>query len=726
MRYFASVGYQRDGDIYNIEKQPDFDPRYYYNRYNWRSNFDFDLTKTTQLSVNISGNMSYRNNSNNGQRNVIAYTVGAPTNAFPIRYSDGTWGDNNSEINNILAAYSSRGQRRFKTLRSWYDLKFKQQLDFLTKGLSFSAQYSYNTRSTTESLIMPYMIGDFNNTDIRDRTTVRYNRLYDYSKPTVAEDGSISYPYTVTRYFDSEAPEEMPSFASYDGLTGYERRQYYEFALNYARAFGDHNVTALALVNRQIASEKDGNAMMMTFPSYREDWVGRVTYNFKERYLMEVNMSYTGSDRFSPENRFGFFPSFSVGYRLTEEPFMKKAKEWLTNFKVRYSWGQVGQDTNNVNAKPLFRSDYTQSEDKIQLGYTGHIAAPKIYREGPWPNLYASWEVGTKQNLGLEMQLFNKLGVTLDLYDEKRDGILTPARSWAFWLGTGYPTLNMGETKNHGIELELSWDDKIGKDFRYFATFALAASENRIIFKDDPNDPNAFPPHLQDRGKPIDWQSRYIAVGNYGSIDDVFNHARPAIGAAAPEKTIPGDYVLMDFNGDGQLNDDDRVVTDQLNYPQTTYSLNFGFEWKGLGFSALIYSPQGIYRNTFDYFYMDFPMGQVKAQPHALDRWTYATANTEGVRRPSVHLNGNNDLNTAENTFRFTNYSYIRLKNVELSYKLPKKLLNKLNMDNVRVYVSGNNLFTISDVDKRVDPETDTQGAYPIVKSYTLGLNFSF
>jgi TonB-linked SusC/RagA family outer membrane protein len=730
MRYFASVGYLHEGDNYKIEKQEQFDPRYYYNRYNWRSNFDFDITKTTRFSVSISGNMGYRNNfnSNSGQRNIIAQTIQAPTNVFPVKYSDGTWGDNNSEMYNIVAAYSSRGQRTFKTLRNWYDLKFDQKLDFITQGLSLSAQYSYNTRSSTETSIIPGNIMGLGDIFTRDRMAVRYLRTYDYANPIVDANGNVSYNYTSQRFFDSEAPEVYPVGVNYDGLIGYERRVYYEFALNYARKFGKHNVTALALVNRQIVNEK-GNNMILKFPSYREDWVGRVTYDYLQRYLLEVNMSYTGSEKFAPANRFGFFPSFSVGWRLTEEPFMAKTKNWLSNFKVRYSWGQVGSDAipGDMSSPYLYLSSFSQSGDSVQLGGNNNVNAPNIYREGYAPNLAAGWETGTKQNLGFEISLWSKLNIALDLYDEKRDGILTRAKTIAYWFGAGYPTLGLGKTKNHGIELELGWRDKIGKDFRYSIDFAFAASENRIVFADDPDDPIENPMHMRMQGKPIDYQQRYIAVGNFGTIDDVFNHAVNAIGASGGNQAIPGDLIYMDFNGDGQIDDRDRVVTDKLNYPQATLSLNLGFNWRGIGFSALLYSPRGIYRNLFEYYYLDFPANQVKAQPNALDRWTYATANSTGVRRPSTHLNGATQAaNMAENTYRYVDYSYVRLKNVELSYTFPKRMLDKAGIDNLRVYVSGTNLFTHSGLDKRLDPETSAQDQYPITKSYTVGLNFAF
>ncbi len=196
---------------------------------------------------------------------------------------------------------------------------------------------------------------------------------------------------------------------------------------------------------------------------------------------------------------------------------------------------------------------------------------------------------------------------------------------------------------------------------------------------------------------------------------------------------IPGDFAYIDYDADGDVDNQDKVVVPHLNYPLTTYALTLGFDWKGLSFSAMFYSPQGVYKNYINAYLWDFPEGYVKAQPNSADRWTPATANTEGIRRPSIHLS-NTANNQTESTYRFSDYSYIRLKNVEVAYTLPKKWQKAMKMSNCRVFVSGNNLLTWWKGDKRIDPETsnadgtvsENANIYPILRTYTVGCRFSF
>lgn len=174
-------------------------------------------------------------------------------------------------------------------------------------------------------------------------------------------------------------------------------------------------------------------------------------------------------------------------------------------------------------------------------------------------------------------------------------------------------------------------------------------------------------------GKPIDYQNRFIAVGNYGSIDDVFNYAQTAINGTTASQVIPGDLIYIDFNGDGIINSNDKVVVDELNYPLTTIGFSFGFNWKGLNFSAMLYSPRNIYKLQFDQYLWDFPASNIRVQPKSMERWTPETANSSGVMRPATHLN--NTYNKVESTYRYSDYSYIRLKNMEIGYTFPKKMV---------------------------------------------------
>ena len=718
MKYFASAGYQGDGDIYDLKKNDDFDPRHTYKRYNWRSNFDFNFTKSTKLSINIAGSMGYRNKSidNDSPFNRI---LTESTSDHPIMYSDGNWGDD--EEKNPVANMNLGGAKLRKTFQGWYDASLEQKLDFITKGLKVAAKVSYSSSSTTNTDV--YRGGG--SADQALKSIVRYHRVYDYANPVVNTDGTITYPMIEDKRLPtSESVPLPPGVTMWDGLDAYTRRFYYEFSVAYNRSFNDHNVSALALVNRKIYDERytENNTQYMRFPNYNEDWVGRVTYNWKERYLTEMNISYTGSEKFARGERFGLFPSFSLGWRLSEEPFIKKSiGKVLTNAKFRYSWGKVGSD---AGAK---RWNYIQqftSDGNITLGTdaSGQIWGP-LYHEGDVANLNSTWEKSTKQNLGIEIGLWNKLDITLDLFDEKRKDILMEPQTTSFITGAKFNALNIGSTKNHGFELELHYNDKIGSDFRYHVGFTLASSENRVVFRDDPvNGPN----HLKEAGKPIGHQNRYLAVGNYETLDDVFNNAQTgSINSVAPGQVVPGDFIYIDFDSNGILNGQDKVAVDELNYPLHTYGLNLGFDWKGLSFSAMFYAPTGVYKLVNSVYSASFKSGKINAQPDVMNAWTPETANTSGVRAPALHLTNDGAFNGTESTYRYQNFSYLRLKTMELGYNLPKKWLKTVGLKSLQVYVTGNNLLTWWGGDDRIDPEGE-QAKYPILRSFTSGVRVSF
>lgn len=713
MRYFASVGYQGDGDIYDLQKNDYFDPRHTYKRYNWRSNFDFNITSTTKLSLSIAGKMAYRNKSLDND-NPFYRIMTESTSDHPIKYSDGYWGDD--EEKNPVANMNLAGANLRKTFQGWYDASLEQDLSFWVEGLKVAGKISYSSSSTTSTNINR----GAGSADQALKSIVRYHRVYDYANPVYGEDGSVSYPMIEnTRLPNQESIPLPPGANYYDQLDGYTRRLYYEFSISWARSFHDHNVSLLALMNRQIADQKDGGNIR--FPSYREDWVARATYNWRERYLAEVNVSYTGSEKFARGDRFGLFPSFSVGWRMSEEPFIKSSiGEVLTNLKFRYSWGKVGSDAGAE------RWNYIQSftsGDSITLGGSQSQDWGPLYYEGSIANTGSTWEKSTKQNLGIEIGLWNKLSATLDLFDEKRKDILMTPNTTSSIVGATFNSLNMGETKNHGFELELSWQDRIGADFHYHVNFSMASSENRVVFRDDPRN---TPDHLKAAGKPIGLQNRYLAIGNYETIDDVFNYAQSgSINSVAASQVVPGDLVYVDFDANGVLNGQDKVVVDELNYPLRTYSLSFGFDWKGLGFSAMFYAPTGVYKLVDNVYFASFKDGKINAQPQVTEAWTPQTANTSGVRWPALHLKNDGNFNGTESTFRYRDFSYLRLKNIEISYNFPERWLKACRMSNLQVYVNGNNLLTWWGGDSRIDPEGNQTG-YPILRSVTAGVRLSF
>lgn len=715
MKYFASVGYQGDGDIYKLAKNEYFDPHHTYKRYNWRSNFDFNITSSTKLAISVAGKMAYRNKSLDASSPFYAILTSA-TSVYPVKYSDGNWGDD--EDKNPVTNMNMAGANLRKTFQGWYDASLEQKLDFITKGLKVSAKATYFSSSTTST-------ETYRGTEASSQALkyiIRYLRTYDYANPVVNPDGSVSYPLLENKRLPYETSVPNPAFVKfYDQLDAYSRRFYYELALSYNRSFNGHNVGALAVFNRQIFDQKTDNNIR--FPNYNEDWVGRVTYNWQERYLAEINISHTGSEKFARGQRFGTFPSFSLGWRLSEEPFIKNSNisKVLTNAKFRYSWGKVGSD------EGANRWNYVQSfntGDPIRLGTdaTGHEWGP-LYIEGAIANIGSTWEKATKQNLGIEIGLWNKLSLTLDLFDEKRKDILMAPKTTSSIAGASFNSLNIGRTKNHGFELEVRWEDRLNKDFHYYANFTLASSENRIVFRDDPF---RSPQHLKEEGKPIGHQKRYLAVGNYETIDDVFNYAQTgSINSTSPNQIIPGDLVYIDFDADGILNGQDQVAVSQLNYPLRTYGLDLGFNWRGFGFSAMIYAPTGVWKLVDTVYFSSFKNGRVNAQPDALNTWSPQNPNTSGIVRPSLHLADDGAFNGTGSTWRYRDFSYLRLKNVEVSYQLPKRLLKSVHISNLQVYVTGNNLLTFWGGDNRIDPEGNQTG-YPILRTVTSGVRLTF
>lgn len=719
--YFASVGYLNDGDIFNISKQNEFDPRFWYKRYNWRVNIDYNITKTTKLSVNVAGNMSNRNQPGfrdpSDDKWIFQAFYRAPGNMFPIKYSDGHFGSDSQGANNIYAGLNYQGQRTWNTLQGFYDFSLNQDLKMITKGLSVRAALSFTTYQMKASSIMKAGIYGIADSEAQQNAITRIYREYDYSSPIYDEAGNITgYPYTEKRFPVVPIEEDRPVGAGYNGFGGFTRYLYYELALNYAREFkGGHNVTALALFNRREGSN------WYDYPTHEEAWVGRVTYNWKERYLMEINAAYTGSEKFAPGQRFGFFPSFSVGWRLTEEPWMANIKKgWLNNLKIRYSYGQIGSD----RGAPRF--NYIQLYNRVgnvTFGKDQNIGYGPVYSEGALANVNTTWETSTKHNLGLEMTLFDNFRITLDMFDEHRDGILMSRQTNAPWIGKALPAMNIGKTKSHGLELALDWADNIGKDFSYYARFNFATTENRIVFRDDPNNMDQY---MKFAGRPIGCPANMIASGNLTSIDDIFNYSTVEVNKVTQNKLDPGDLAFLDYNADGVINDKDKVPVDHVGYPLTTYSLMLGFSYKGFGFSAMFYAATGVYKEHISDFLWDFPEMLVKSQPNTLDRWTPADAGSLEIVRPAVHLS--NEYNNRSSNYTYVNHSFLRLKNVELNYSFPKRWIKAVKMSSLQIYANANNLFTVtaSGVDKRRDPETGGGDTYPMIRRYNIGVRLGF
>lgn len=724
VKYFASLGYLRDGDIFDTQKQEKYDPRFYYDRINWRTNLVFNVTRTTKLSVRLSGNMGTQNapamklNSENNWGNSdfydkIYYTS---TFEFPLVYEDGAIGDSIEGTGNIKMSLNNAGQRQAKVLDSFTDISLDQDLSFITKGLSFSAKLAYTLKTRRSSL--RYYEGA-KETGIEKVPFVRYYRKYDLSSPIYNDDGSIDYPLLTESRFPVADSDGYPAvLGEYDTFKSSSQKLYYEFALNYARSFDKHNVTALVLMNRNTIDTSSG-ASKMAFPRHEESWVGRVTYNYAERYLVEFNGAYNGSEKFAPGKRFGFFPSASVGWRISEEPFVKKhTGKWLDEFKVRYSYGVVGSDNG------AGRFNYIQIYNKasaIKFGETSAISTTPLYVAGQAADPNATWERAIKQNLGFELALFGKLDINLDFFQENRSGILMNYRTIPLWTGVQTPSGNIGKTQNRGFELEVIWNHKVNDSWTYWIRGNMTMNQNRIIYRDDPKNMSDY---LKDAGKPIGWISAYLNNGYYTSLDDIYNSPAASLGVSA-DQLIPGDLSYIDFNADGIINTLDRAPLKYVSYPMNTAGLTLGFSWKGLSVSAMFYGVFNTVKSNQKVLW-DFYRGNMMAQEDVTGRWTPENAADGTVVKPALHINYTKHSQDNNTAFTYRNGNYIRLKNAEISYSFTGKALKVVGLSKAQVYVNGNNLFTWTPLDRRLDPETNGTSVYPIVRRYNIGARLTF
>jgi TonB-linked SusC/RagA family outer membrane protein len=721
-KYFLSFGYQYTGDFFKGEKDGYYDMRYYNHKFNYRINLDFNITKTTTLSLQVGGVLNMKNNPNSGTwRDLYSTGTSAPP-FYPDWVLQQVPDPNYPDATGLRYAYPSKeyttnpyynlhsGQFN-KELGStlFTDLIFKQQLDMVTKGLSLSGKVSlssyYRNRQVTASQSFPIYILDFTKIGVAGA-----NPWYRQS-PTEGTDVWTMPPLDVNT----------------SGLqAGYYANLYYEVSLNYDRSFGKHNISALGLFNRQQKnSETD-------FPYYNEGLVGRVTYDYNRKYLVEFNIGYTGSERFAPSKRFGTFPSVALGWVASEEPFFKNAVPWMNKLKFRYSDGYVGSDF--AKSRWLYNSSYFKD------------GAGKI-REDLMANTMATWERAHKRDLGIEMGLFqNLISITLDGFNEYRDQMLLTPKSTPMLIGNSFKEKNLGIVKKHGIEAEVEFRKRPTQDFEYFIKGNFGWNENRVVFKDDP--PYA-PDHMKLAGKPltemlnVEYSLEGLEIngveltgtGYLTTVDEIHNNPSPI----DYTKEYVGDYKYLDYNADGLVTTLDKHAIKGLTYPPITYSFSGGFTWKGFDFNLLFAGNEGKYVQYNQAFEVEFIKGDFRVHKSALDYWTptnqdakHATLHYSGTSSQDNLVWGGGEADRGYQTIikdrYFRNSSYLRLKDLYIGYNIKSNALTKsLGISNVVVYATGSNVFTITPLIEG-DPEATTfyQGYYPQMTTYRVGVKFGF
>ena len=489
---------------------------------------------------------------------------------------------------------------------------------------------------------------------------------------------------------------------------------YWEAALNYNRTFGDHTVTALALFNQR------ENAKVVDFPYHSQGLVARATYDYKHKYLFECNIGYTGSEQFSPKNRYGFFPSVAVGWVPSQERFWKEAMPWWSKLKIRYSDGLVGSDS---GSRWLYFSDYVKGGDSY------------IY-EGAAANAVAQWEEARKRDLGIEMGwLNNRLTLNLDLFDEKRTNMLVKPNV-TMLVGTSYKEVNRGSMKKHGIDIELGWADKTPTGFGYNLTAMVSLNENLITnYEDAPYAPE----YQKTAGKPYKGQTDGVSIvdsGYFESIDDIHNY--PAYTTDWNFVNV-GAYKYLDYSADGRLSVEDLHAIAGSQYPPVVCSFRAGFDYKGFEFSMLWYANLGKWVEYNKSWEIEFNKGDYRITHSQLDYWrpdnrdaNHATLVYGGTSGHPMYMwaGGSGDAGAKMmlegRTWRKADY--LSLREVYLAYTFnAKRLRQKVGFRSLSLYLTANNLLTFTPLIEG-DPAstTFTTGFYPQMTSLKLGVKIGF
>ncbi|HMP93267.1 MAG TPA: SusC/RagA family TonB-linked outer membrane protein, partial [Phnomibacter sp.] len=628
---------------------------------------------------------------------IDAYTT-APDVFLPV-YSDGSWGwyaPNEGRAENSARSLALSGVQNNTSTRITTDFTLEQNLDMLVKGLKATGTISLDNFFTETGRGINDLYNDAQRKWIDPATGIAQYRM--------GFDGVTNFDFQ----------EGVKWTTAAGNVNGNDRRLFYQLQLNYATTIAKkHQVTAMGLVNR---NERANNS---TIPSYREDWVFRTTYNFDNRYTIEYNGAYNGSERFAPEYRFAFFSSGGVNWVVTNEKFMQNVK-FLNLLKFRASYGQTGFD--NVGDRFLFLSQWAFG-GRARLGMNGEGAEQSTYqwyRQTTVGNPNAQWEVAEKLNIGADFELFKGLiSGKVDVFRDKRSKILLDGgrRAVPSYYGATAPTVNLGEVHAKGYEIELHVNKALSRKSRIWADLNMTHTQNKII---DADNPELLPNYQKTEGKPLDQAFSIVNRGYYNTWDELYGST---MHNENDLQKLPGNFHLVDFNGDGVIDAQDNIPYGYSGWPANTYNATLGFDWKGFSVFAQFYGVNNVTRQVV--------FNSLASQNNVVyNEGAYWNKNTPNSGVPMPRW-----LSQPAGYYRGAQYmfdgSYLRLKTAEVSYTFPQKFVKWIGVSNLRVYVNGNNLLTWSKMpDDRESNFAGTgwasQGAYPTLKRYNFGANVNF
>lgn len=719
--YYASVSYFNETGMTVTDKNINtYDSKMKYSRYNFTTNLNIDVTPTTKVEIGAQGYL--------GEGNYPAISSADLYNAAmsisPVEYPKmffvngeafvpGTSTNNN--FNNPYSQATRRGYDNLTKNQIYSNLRVTQDLDMLTKGLKLTAMYAFDV---------------YNEIHVhQDRAESTYNFL------------DTSVPYDMNGQPILQRIYEGSNVLSYTQETSGNKKTYLEASLNYDRTFNDdHRVSALFLFNQQSKLLYPKGTLEDAIPYRMMGIAGRATYSWKDRYFAEFNIGYNGAENFSPKHRFGTFPAFGVGWVVSNEKFWQPLSKAVSFLKIRYTDGKVGNS--EVSDRRFMYLDQMKEN-----GDYGYKFGPNGTKWSGYETVNMAvdliWEESRKQDLGIDLKLFNDdLSIVFDLFKERRENILLKREhSIPSFLGynTSAPYGNIGIIENKGFDGTIEYNKRINKDW-------VIALRGNVTFNKDKWIQGELPEQkyewMNQYGHNINGVKGYVAEGlftqteiddmaRWESLSDANKAITPKPFASQFGTVKAGDIKYKDLNNDGQIDAYDQTYISRGDVPTTVYGFGFTIGWKDLSVGMMFQGVAGAERvlNGSSVNPFNGGGGSGNLYSNIGDRWTEENPDQNAFYpRLSYGSETTSNINNFQkSTWWVRNMNFLRLKTLQISYNLPKPWVNKVHLKNAAVYVMGTNLFTLSRF-KLWDPElnTDNGASYPNTTSYSVGINFTF
>lgn len=700
-RYYVSGSYVNEGGMYEVDKslKNDYNTNANYKRWNYRLNADFNITSTTIAKLGVAGALSKRNSPGVGDNDFWGGLFGYSPVRTPILYSNGyvpAIGTGNQTNPYVMATQTGFNENWGNNVQT--SVTVEQDFNFITKGLTMRGIVGY---------------------DINNSNNIERRKWPEQWRAARARDANGDLVFTKI-----SDPQELYQASSATG----SRLEFYDLMANYDRNFGSHNLGGGLRFTRDafVQTVNLGDDIKNGISRRNQALAGRVLYNWENKYFINFNFGYTGSENFAPGNQYGFFPAISWAWNLAEEGFIKDNVDWIRLLKIRHSYGKAGND--QLAGGERFPYLYTISGQDVGGYQWADYGSDRSYgglRYSQVASSYVTWEVATKQNLGIDFET-RAITANMDFFLEERTGIYMERNFLPAIVGLeSTPRANVGIVKSRGFDGRFQYRKQLG-EVTLTTRSNITYSRNEIVERDEENNVYGY---QNQEGFRIDQSRGLKSLGLFEDYDDIRNSPTQTFGTYQP-----GDIKYKDINGDGVINDGDRVAIGATRRPNLIYGLGASANWRGFSLGVHF---QGAGKSTFSTYgktvhaFSEGEWGQVMKGVMGDNRWIAADISgdpsTENPNASYPRLSfGANGNNFRESDFWQRDGRYLRLKMIDIGYNLPKSLTSKIGAENVRLYLVGNNLVTWSKF-KLWDPELASPRGedYPPAKSITMGISLN-